>query len=445
MTQTTHQPQNAKSEPSALVVEARHVSVRYTLHQYRSTAFKEWVFNRLAGRGGARELVAVNDVSLNISRGESVALIGHNGSGKSTLLRAIAGIIPPGKGGYVLVQGRVAPMIELGAGFDGELSGRENIFLSCLLMGLDLETIESRIDSIIDFAELREFIDSPVKNYSSGMYARLGFACATAVDPDLLIVDEVLAVGDSNFAAKCLRRIEELRASGVSVLLVSHDEGTVRRFCDRAIVMSSGKMIFDGDVSEAYAIQNRIMIERAERAMTPEERQRILKHQELMERGSLAQRDKRQKPVIVADAVAFQDNRASNVVDISRGFEFHLNLRFQNPEHFDGDVFFGMELRNQSGIRIGGAGTEPRVIVATEELRRKNTMTVKFSFPSGIPGLCGNRMKAAFAVNDTNMARNIYFAELLEFEATNPLFGNNEHADIVSLTSFKPEFHWSAD
>jgi ABC-type polysaccharide/polyol phosphate transport system ATPase subunit len=415
------------------------------MHQFKSTSLKEWVFHRLSGKNRTKTLTAVDNVSLTLGRGESVALIGHNGSGKSTFLRTIAGIIPAGPGGSINVTGRIAPMIELGAGFDGELSGRENIYLSCLLMGLDQETIHARLESIIDFAELRDFIDSPVKNYSSGMYARLGFACATAVDPDLLIVDEVLAVGDSNFAAKCLRRIEELRSNGVSVLLVSHDEVTVRRFCDRAIVMSQGRKLFDGEVNEAYAIHNRVMLERAESSMTPEERQRVLKRNELVARSSEALKDKRPKPSITVEAEFQQDSNRARAIDLSRPFEFIFNLRLGEASHFYDNVFFGMELRNQDGLRIGGAGTEPEVIVPTEKLRGMNKLTVRFAFPQGMPGICGNRLKVAFAVNDSNMARNVYFAELLDFEATNPTLGANEHADIVSLSSFQPEFSWSPD
>lgn len=249
--------------PESLIVDAKNVSVIYRLTEYKSHSFKEWVFNRLKGRGGSREFVAVNNVSFRLRRGESLALVGHNGSGKSTLLRAIAGVIPPDPRSTITVNGRIAPMIELGAGFDSELSGRENIYLSCLILGLSRNEIDGLVESIIDFSELRKFIDVPVKNYSSGMYARLGFACATAVKPDLIIVDEVLAVGDSNFSAKCLDRINHLRVTGTSVLLVSHDEGSVRQFCDRALVMNEGKAIYDGDISTALSLHRDVMAVRA--------------------------------------------------------------------------------------------------------------------------------------------------------------------------------------
>lgn len=256
-------PSDEDSMPESLIVDAQNVSVIYRLTEYKSNSFKEWVFNRLKGRGGSREFVAVDNVSFRLRRGESLALVGHNGSGKSTLLRVIAGVIPPAKKSSIIVTGRIAPMIELGAGFDGELSGRENIYLSCLILGLSYREIGELVESIIDFSELRKFIDVPVKNYSSGMYARLGFACATAVKPDLIIVDEVLAVGDSNFSVKCLDRIKKLREAGTSVLLVSHDEGSVRQFCDRALVMNEGKSIYDGDVETALMLHRDVMATRA--------------------------------------------------------------------------------------------------------------------------------------------------------------------------------------
>ncbi|MCX6123399.1 MAG: ABC transporter ATP-binding protein [Proteobacteria bacterium] len=309
---------------STLIVKAEKISVKYQLSEFKSDSLKEWVLNRIRGRGSRREFTAVDQVSFELRRGESLALVGHNGSGKSTLLRAIAGIIPATGGGRVAVMGRIAPMIELGAGFDGELSGRENIYLSCLLMGLDKAEIDSRIADIIAFSELKEFIESPVKNYSSGMYARLGFACATAVDPDLLIVDEVLAVGDSNFAAKCLRRIEELRHKGVSVILVSHDEATVRRFCDRALVLNRGKMLHDGDIETAYRIQTDIMEARAREAMTPEELQRLMKHQELIQRKADAEGDARLQPVLLVSLNVIQHGVTVTILNLMEPFTFEF-------------------------------------------------------------------------------------------------------------------------
>lgn len=421
------------------IVEASNLTVTYQLSEYKTSTLKEWVFNRLKGRSGARSFRAVDGVGLTMQRGETVALIGHNGSGKSTLLRVIAGIIPTKNGGSLNVTGRIAPLIELGAGFDGELSGRENIYLSCLLMGLSLDEIEARIEAIIEFSELREFIHVPVKNYSSGMYARLGFACATSVDPDLLIVDEVLAVGDSNFSAKCHRRIEELKRLGVSVLIVSHDEATVRRFCDRAIVMNKGKAVFDGDVNEAYRLQREIMLGRMDESITPEKRKREEKHIEIAERAAMLARSSQAKPVIEASCSFWQDNRQSQVLDFSKDFSVKFAVKIKDPEHFAGDTYFGIELRHSFGCRVGGVGSEPRVLMEESAIRRQTSLDVVFRFPNGIPDLLGNSYSLAFAINDMAMARNVYFHDFGLFEFTNSAAGMNEHSDIMGFSKYDPE------
>ncbi len=187
---------------------------------------------------------AVSGVSLEIGKGETVGLIGRNGSGKSTLLKIVAGVYRP-TSGTVFVEGNLAPMIELGAGMHHELTGRENILINGLLMGFSKELMLQREQSIINFADLGEFIDAPVKQYSSGMYMRLAFAVATEVDPDVLVVDEILAVGDHNFQEKCLRRLRAFRDAGKTILFVSHNMEQVERSCERVIFLDKGKIIAD--------------------------------------------------------------------------------------------------------------------------------------------------------------------------------------------------------
>ncbi|MBB5192453.1 lipopolysaccharide transport system ATP-binding protein [Silvimonas terrae] len=205
---------------------------------------------RLTGRAASkyfREFWAVRDVSFCIEKGETVALVGRNGSGKSTLLQMICGTVAPTIG-QISVHGRIAALLELGAGFNPDFSGRENIALNAAILGLSRKEIESRLDSIIAFSELGEFIDQPVKTYSSGMYVRLGFSIAIHVEPDILIVDEALAVGDSRFQAKCMRKIKEIQERGATILFVSHDVSSVRTLCDRAIWLDRGQVAMDGDV-----------------------------------------------------------------------------------------------------------------------------------------------------------------------------------------------------
>jgi ABC-type polysaccharide/polyol phosphate transport system ATPase subunit len=190
--------------------------------------------------------VALNDVSFRVAAGQTVGVIGRNGSGKSTALKLVAGITKP-TSGAVTVRGRISALIELGAGFHPEISGRENVFINGVMLGMSKRDIDKRFDDIVDFAELREFIDAPVKTYSSGMYMRLGFAVAIHVDPDVLLVDEVLAVGDEGFTHKCLDKFGEFKRRGKTILLVTHSLGLVERFCDEAVWLDAGRKRADGD------------------------------------------------------------------------------------------------------------------------------------------------------------------------------------------------------
>ena len=220
----------------------------------RSTVatLKEAVANRFRHLRGAETFWALRHVSLEIAPGEALALVGHNGSGKSTLLKTIAGVLEPSEGALA-TRGRISPMIELGAGFDAELSGRDNVFLNGALLGFTRKQMEAKFDRIVAFAELGDFIEMPIKNYSSGMYARLGFAIAQDVEPDILIVDEVLAVGDERFQEKCKARIQDFRAAGVTFLFVSHSFEAARELCPRAAVLHHGRLAFDGAVDGAWA------------------------------------------------------------------------------------------------------------------------------------------------------------------------------------------------
>jgi ABC-type polysaccharide/polyol phosphate transport system ATPase subunit len=189
---------------------------------------------------------ALNDVSLTVPRGRTLGVIGRNGSGKSTLLKLVAGITKPSSG-TVTVDGRISALIELGAGFHPEISGRENVFINGIMLGLTRRQVTERFDEIVEFAEMKEFIDAPVKTYSSGMYMRLGFAVAIHVDPDVLLVDEVLAVGDEGFTHKCLDKFAEFKRRGKTILLVTHSLGMVERFCDEALWLDAGRIKGSGD------------------------------------------------------------------------------------------------------------------------------------------------------------------------------------------------------
>ena len=202
---------------------------------------------------------AVKDVSLEVPKGQMLGLIGRNGSGKSTLLKIIAGVYRP-TSGRAQVEGSIAPLIELGAGFHHELTGRENILLNGLLMGYSKEEMLQREQSIIDFAEIADFIDAPIKQYSSGMHTRLAFAVATEVDPQILILDEILAVGDTAFQEKCFARIQDFRRAGKTILFVSHAMPAVIRFCDRVVLLDKGSIVADGEPDEVVRFYKSLTI-----------------------------------------------------------------------------------------------------------------------------------------------------------------------------------------
>lgn len=228
------------------------VGMRYWLRHERVDSLKEAVLARFRHLSRAEPLWALKGVGFRVGPGEMVGVVGHNGSGKSTLLQLAAGVLKPTEGA-VRVGGRVAPLIELGAGFDPELSGRDNVFLNGALLGFSRRDMARRLDRIVAFAELERFIDVPVKSYSSGMYARLGFAIASDVDADVLLVDEVLAVGDERFQARCQERIRTIRRSGCTVLLVTHSMDQVVAHCDRALVLHRGALAFDGPAGAAVS------------------------------------------------------------------------------------------------------------------------------------------------------------------------------------------------
>ncbi len=231
------------------VILLEGVSVRYRLPQERIPSIKEYAIRRLRRRMVYNDFWALHEVSLGVQQGEVVGLIGPNGAGKSTLLKVVARVLHPTEG-RVRLHGRIAPLLELGAGFDAELSGRENVYLNGALLGFNRQNISARFDRIVDFAGLREFIDAPLRTYSSGMVARLGFAIATDVQPEVLIVDEILGVGDAEFHRKAAQRINDFRERGTTILLVSHDLASVEAMCQRVIWLDHGRVVAGGPTAQ---------------------------------------------------------------------------------------------------------------------------------------------------------------------------------------------------
>jgi ABC-2 type transport system ATP-binding protein len=236
---------------SEFSVDVRSVSKRFRLAHGKHRSLKERVIHR--ERVSHEDFWALKDVSIEVKEGETLGILGRNGSGKSTLLKCICGVLQP-TSGEVAVRGKLAGLLELGAGFQPDLSGRENIYLNGSLLGMTKREVDKVFDAIVDFSELEEFIDNAVKFYSSGMYIRLGFAVAVNVDPDILVIDEVLAVGDERFQRKCIDRIKAFQVEGRTILLVTHSPDQVRTICDRAVVLSHGAMVGEGDPGEVVRI-----------------------------------------------------------------------------------------------------------------------------------------------------------------------------------------------
>jgi len=254
------------------VIRFHDVTKRYSLSGLTSAGFKDLILHlprHLRNRRKRRSFCALDGVSFDVAAGECLGIIGRNGSGKSTTLGLIAGVLRP-TAGSVETQGRICPLLELGAGFHEELSGQENIILNGILLGLTRREVTERIEEIIDFSELREFIHHPIRVYSSGMVARLGFSVMAHLDPEILLIDEVLAVGDNDFQRKCLRKMAEFRQNGVTMVFVSHGMADVRKVCDRVALLDAGRLVSIGPPGHTILRYERLL--RSKRAAERKER-----------------------------------------------------------------------------------------------------------------------------------------------------------------------------
>ena len=231
------------------IIDVKNVSMMFNLSKDKITGLKEYVVKALKRQLFYEEFWALKNVSFTVNKGEVFGIMGLNGAGKSTLLKIIAGVFKPTKG-YVRVDGELAPLLELGAGFDSEFSARDNVYMNGAMFGHSPAYMDTKYKGIMDFAELWDFEDVAIKNYSSGMVARLGFAVATSVEPDILIIDEILGVGDYKFQEKCGQRINHMIKQGITVLLVSHSIDTIKKMCSRALLLKKGEVVCSGDIHE---------------------------------------------------------------------------------------------------------------------------------------------------------------------------------------------------
>jgi ABC-type polysaccharide/polyol phosphate transport system ATPase subunit len=318
------------------VIEIQGAGKRYIKYKDRPGLLKRaW---SLRNRTQKSHFWAIRDVNLEVEEGECVGVIGRNGSGKSTMLQLVAGTTRPSEG-RVIVQGRVAPLISVGVGFHPELTGRENVFINGMILGMSKEQLTKRFDSIVAFSEIEAFIDTPVKFYSSGMFVRLGFSVAIHVEPEVLLVDEVLAVGDLAFQLKCFERISEIRESGSTILVVSHNLNAIRRLCNRAMLLHDGTHRYTGDTEEAISLFHEVINEprELEDSVEPGAWERGLVTIESLE---------------VLDA----EGRAGGSVPGHAPMTVRMNLRF------DGRVespVFGLSVHNETGVAVYSDSSRP--------------------------------------------------------------------------------------
>jgi lipopolysaccharide transport system ATP-binding protein len=348
------------SEP---VIRVRSVSKAFPVYERPSDRLRQYVLPRLRRMLGApprqyyREYWALREVDFEVRPGEQVGIVGRNGAGKSTLLQVICGTLEP-TGGSVEVAGRIAALLELGAGFNPELTGRENVFLNGSVLGLDRALLEERFDEIVAFADIPGFIDQPVKSYSSGMFMRLAFAVAVHVDPQILIVDEALSVGDEGFQRKCLARLEAMRSRGTTILFVSHSAQTVIQLCDRALWIEDGRLLLDGSpkaVLDAYHLSLGAGIPRlveADGIEDGEARPAALPY-------SSAMVEYPQAGGRIVDAV-LSDDHGHPVARLEHGRRYRFAYRLQLTEAAR-DLRCGMLLKTRTGVEVAGAVVEPGV------------------------------------------------------------------------------------
>jgi ABC-2 type transport system ATP-binding protein len=324
-----------------VAVDIQGVSKRFRLYHQKYTSLKERVIH--AGRSPYTDLWALRDVAFEVAEGDTVGILGRNGSGKSTLLKCVCGVLQPSEG-QVVVRGRLAGLLELGAGFQPDLTGRQNIYLNGSLLGLSKSNIDKIFDEIVAFAELEQFIDNQVKFYSSGMYVRLGFAVAVNVDPDVLVIDEVLAVGDERFQRKCLDRVKEFQDQGRTILFVSHSPDQVRAICDKAVVLSDGRMVGHGRPGEAVRIFRETLLEAGEiLAMAHDE-------PEVTPAAPPAERTDRLHPIRIT-SVAIEHPGTGIRPYVTTGEPLAVTLHFSSLEATD-SASFVVEFRNETGTVV---------------------------------------------------------------------------------------------
>ena len=364
-------------------IQVEHVSKMYKLYNRLSDRLRE----ALGMRVQVREHYALKDVDFSVKRGETVGIIGTNGSGKSTVLKIITGVVSP-TSGQVKVDGRISALLELGAGFNMEYTGIENVYLHGTMIGFSKEEIDSRLDEILSFADIGDFVYQPVKSYSSGMFVRLAFAVAINIDPDILIVDEALSVGDVFFQAKCYHKFEEFKKQGKTIVIVSHDLNNISQYCDRVILLNKGTLIEEGEPKRIVDLYKQILVNQEEK----KEQKVLIRKQENCVYGTPFDRPFDRNPATLeygngeAEIVDFtiEDARglASNTIHKMEDFTVKMKVHF----HEDiSEVIYAFSFKDIRGTEITGTNTMFERI-PVEPQKKGNTQTITFTQKMNLQG-----------------------------------------------------------
>jgi teichoic acid transport system ATP-binding protein len=369
---------------SDVAIQVEHLSKMYKLYNKPSDRLKE----ALGMKVQAKEHYALNDLNFQVRRGETVGIIGTNGAGKSTVLKIITGVVSPTKG-EVKVNGRISALLELGAGFNSEYSGLENVYLNGTMIGFSKEEIDSKLDDILSFADIGDFIYQPVKSYSSGMFVRLAFAVAINIDPDILIVDEALSVGDVFFQAKCYRKFEDFKRQGKTIVFVSHDLNSISRYCDRVILLNKGRVQDEGDPKKIVDLYKKILVrqdddpqeidEAEERAAAAAQVTRFVRpfprNPEVLEYGE-------KEAEIVDFTIEDAKGVATNTIQKMERFTIRMKVHF----HADLDeVIYAFTIKDMRGTEITGTNTMFEKIPVAPQ-KKGNTQVISFRQTMNLQG-----------------------------------------------------------
>jgi len=339
---------------SELAISVEHISKVYKLYRGKVDRLKDAL--HIGGKKNYQEYHALSDVSFEVKKGETVGLIGTNGAGKSTLLKTITGVLTPSSG-QIEVNGKISALLELGAGFNQEYTGLENIYFNGTLLGYTREQMEERVPKIIEFAGIGDYINQPVKTYSSGMFARLAFAMAINVEPDILIVDEALSVGDIYFQSKCFKKMDEIKRNGTTILLVTHDMSSVVKYCDKVVVLNHGKVIKEGNPKEMVDIYKKILVNQYDEN-APEEQEKFeiekdtwASHLSLNEENVLYGSGKAR---IVDFGFFDKDDQITGMVLKKNEFKIKMKVTFLEDIEYP---IFAFAIKNARGAEVTGTNT----------------------------------------------------------------------------------------